>query len=66
MGQGLTLAKQIIEAHAGLIQLKSKPGVGTAAYFALPLTASVGYELPLLPAETDLEGETVRLASRRS
>lgn len=66
MGQGLSVAKQIIEAHAGLIQLKSKPGIGTAAYFALPLTAAVGYELPLLPAESDLEGETVRLASRRS
>ncbi|MEZ4671637.1 MAG: ATP-binding protein [Anaerolineae bacterium] len=65
MGQGLSVAKQIIESHAGLIQIKSKPGVGTATYFALPLTAPVGYELPLLPGEADLEGETVRIASQR-
>ena len=33
----------------------------TAVYFALPVTASVSYELPVLPREFDLEGETVRL-----
>jgi signal transduction histidine kinase len=41
-GQGLTVARQIIQAHGGEIRLKSKPGVGTAVYFALPVTASEG------------------------
>jgi len=60
-GQGLYVAKQVIEAHGGLLQVKSKVGVGTAVYFALPVTASVSYELPVLPREFDLEGETVRI-----
>jgi signal transduction histidine kinase len=45
MGQGLHLARQIIEAHGGRIKVKSRPGVGTAVYVALPLTA--GEALPL-------------------
>ncbi|MBZ0286926.1 MAG: PAS domain-containing protein, partial [Anaerolineae bacterium] len=60
-GQGLSIAKQIIEAHGGMIQIKSKPSVGTAVYFTLPLTATVTMELPHL--QMDMEGETVRLQS---
>lgn len=60
-GQGLYVAKQVIQAHGGLLQIKSKLGIGTAVYFALPVTASVSYELPVLPHEFDLEGETVRI-----
>ncbi|MBZ0279962.1 MAG: PAS domain-containing protein [Anaerolineae bacterium] len=58
-GQGLTIAKQIIEGHGGSIQIKSKVGVGTAVYFMLPLTAAVSMTLPHL--QMDMEGETVRL-----
>ena len=58
-GQGLSLAKQIIEAHGGMIQIKSKPGVGTAVYFTLPLTSPVTMELPHL--QLDMDGETIRL-----
>ena len=47
--------------HGGLLQIKSKPGIGTAVYFALPVTASVSYQLPVLSHEFDLEGETVRI-----
>jgi signal transduction histidine kinase len=39
MGQGLALAKQIIEAHSGEIAVKSKPGAGTAVYVTLPLAS---------------------------
>ena len=60
-GQGLYVTRQVIEAHGGLLQIKSKPSIGTAVYFALPVTASVSYELPQLSHEFDLEGETVRL-----
>jgi len=37
MGQGLALAKQIIESHGGVIEVKSRPGSGTAVYIRLPL-----------------------------
>ncbi len=59
MGQGLTVARQIIEAHGGRVEIRSKPEQGTAVFFALPLTASVGLELPALPV--DLDGETVQI-----
>ena len=36
-GQGLTIARQIIETHDGRIYLRSSPGVGTAVYFTLPM-----------------------------
>lgn len=63
-GQGLYVAKQIIEAHRGSLQIKSKPAVGTAAYFALPTTSPVGYELPFLN-HVDIDGETVRVKSTK-
>lgn len=58
-GQGLSVARQIIEAHGGRIHVKSTPSVGTAVYFTLPLTSPVSIELPYLT--TDMEGETVQL-----
>jgi signal transduction histidine kinase len=36
VGLGLTLAKRIVEAHAGTIQLSSRPGGGTLAQVSLP------------------------------
>jgi two-component system, OmpR family, sensor kinase len=36
VGLGLTLAKQIVEAHAGTLQLESVPGEGTTARVLLP------------------------------
>lgn len=60
MGQGLPLAKQVIEAHGGLMKVKTKQGIGTAVYVALPITAGTGYELPLLD-DKFMEGATVRI-----
>jgi len=60
MGQGLPLAKQVIEAHGGLMKVKTKQSVGTAVYVALPVTAGTGYSLPLLD-ENMMEGATVRI-----
>jgi PAS domain S-box-containing protein len=62
-GQGLTVARQIFEAHGGSIQIKSKPQVGTAVYFTIPLTSPVSLELP--PLTNDLEEETVRINTRQ-
>ncbi len=60
MGQGLPLAQQVIEAHGGLMKVKTRHGIGTAVYVALPVTAGTGYELPLLD-ESMMEGATVRI-----
>lgn len=65
MGQGLTIARQIIEAHGGKVEIRSKQFQGTAVFVALPLTASVGLQLPQMPADLDLEGETVQISDRR-
>ena len=59
-GQGLSVARHIIESHGGRIHIKSTVGVGTAVYFTLPLTAPMSLELPRLD-EAEMEGETVRL-----
>lgn len=61
MGQGLPLARQVITAHAGVMKVKSRIGVGSAIYFALPVTSGESYSLPLL-ADADMEGETMRLS----
>lgn len=58
-GQGLSTARQIIEAHGGRIGIMSKLNVGTAVDFTLPLTAPVSLELPMI--HVDMEGETVRI-----
>ncbi|GIK27002.1 MAG: hypothetical protein BroJett007_01400 [Chloroflexota bacterium] len=36
-GQGLALARQIVIEHGGEIDIKSRPGAGTAVYVILPL-----------------------------
>lgn len=45
-GQGLAVAKDIIESHGGQIMLKSDPAKGTAVYFTLPLTAPESLSMP--------------------
>ncbi|HVU14226.1 MAG TPA: ATP-binding protein [Phototrophicaceae bacterium] len=47
-GQGLTIARQIIETHGGRIYLRSSVGVGTAVYLALPL---------VIPETVEIEDE---------
>lgn len=60
LGQGLTVARRIIEAHGGKIKVKSRAGAGTAVYLALPLAVDVP---ALLPGEPFLhEGDTVVLS----
>lgn len=57
MGQGLYIARQIIEAHGGSIRLKSKIHSGTAVYIVLPLTWPEGWNLN--EVGEDVDGETV-------
>jgi PAS domain S-box-containing protein len=44
-GQGLFIARRVIEAHGGTIDLTSTPGQGTEVVFKLPLTADVTIDL---------------------
>ncbi len=60
MGQGLPIARQIIRAHGGIMKVKSRSDVGSAIYFALPITSGASYTLPLLNT-ADMEGETMKL-----
>lgn len=61
MGQGLFIAKQILEAHGGRIGIRSKPARGTAIYFSIPLTSPQTFNLPTFNSEADMDGETVQL-----
>jgi signal transduction histidine kinase len=63
MGQGLHLARQVLMAHGGAMKVKSRIGVGTAVYFALPITSGESYALPLF-ANADMEGETIKISDK--
>lgn len=41
-GQGLYIARSVIEAHGGTIRLDSEPGQGTEVTFTLPLATNMG------------------------
>jgi two-component system sensor histidine kinase VicK len=58
MGQGLALARQVLQAHGGMMKVKTRLNVGTAVYFALPVTSGESYALPLLD-DAIMEGETM-------
>ncbi len=61
-GQGLFIARRIIEAHGGQIELASRLGVGTTVLMRLPLTA--GHPLTTdhtAFAHTNRAGDTVPL-----
>ncbi len=45
-GLGLALTKSLVEMHGGLLDLKSAPGQGTVASFALPVRQSLPASVP--------------------
>jgi len=56
IGLGLTVCKQIIEAHDGNITVKSKVGEGSTFTIELPIRTDEARERSTLPAELPLEG----------
>ncbi len=69
-GQGLFIARRVIEAHGGQISLASRVGMGTTAVIRLPLTAPVTLDVsePHALEEVELsqgEFDTRRLEPRR-
>lgn len=40
-GMGLAIAKQIVEAHGGIIWCESVPGIGTTFYVELPSKSDI-------------------------
>ncbi len=45
-GQGLHLARRVVQAHGGDVVVESSIGAGTTVHFWLPLTAEVTLEMP--------------------
>jgi len=61
-GQGLTIAREIIESHGGRITIKSTPHVGTAVYFTLPVGERAQPESNTLPRlDNTGEDDTIQL-----
>jgi PAS domain S-box-containing protein len=61
-GQGLFIARRVIEAHGGEISLASRVGAGTTAVFRLPLTSEVTLEMPPESAPAAPAAEELPLA----
>ncbi len=60
-GQGLTIAREIIESHGGRITIKSTPYVGTAVYFTLPTEPRPQPESAVLPRVDSSEDDTMQM-----
>ncbi len=52
-GQGLTIAREIVEAIGGSVSIKSDVGIGTTVAFTLPLTSAASLSLARQPVEVE-------------
>ncbi len=68
MGQGLFIARRVIEAHGGDITVESRQGKGTGVICRLPLTSPVMMSLDQVPADLpeSLRPASVPVARRSS
>jgi signal transduction histidine kinase len=65
-GLGMAIAKSVVEAHGGTINVQSELGVGTTIEVALPVAAAALLELGEALREWDAEQERGKLSAPRS
>jgi PAS domain S-box-containing protein len=57
LGLGLSVARQIVEAHGGKIWLKSQPGEGSTFSFSIPLKQPQGQAAESVPVSKQQKGQ---------
>lgn len=62
-GQGLYLAQNVIRAHGGALDLKSRPGIGTTIKVKLPLTSPYTLEMSS-PVQAKVENDSLPLREK--
>jgi PAS domain S-box-containing protein len=59
MGLGLTITKNIVEAHKGKIWVESQPGAGTILYFTIPAIPIINHSTEPAPKHSLAEHKTI-------
>ncbi|HEY3057141.1 MAG TPA: response regulator [Thermoanaerobaculia bacterium] len=63
-GLGLATARQLIETMGGLIDVESKPGVGSTFWFSIPFPKHAQGRKPIASSELDFKGKRVLLVDQ--